>query len=140
MHNDFSKIVDIEIRFPIKMSIAVFILAVLFDLSFYLVTTSWKETLIFSAATMAAAGTVLAAFYSARILSLQLCQEVRLTDERMESLHLKRLANAMVFGSRWTDSQMKISRKTCRDISNMKGHSLERIVNVLDTEEKKETV
>ena len=89
---------------------------------------------------MAAAGTVLAAFYSARILSLQLCQEVRLTDERMESLHLKRLANAMVFGSRWTDSQMKISRKTCRDISNMKGHSLERIVNVLDTEEKKETV
>ena len=33
MHNDFSKMVDIEIRFPIKMSIAVFIPAVLFDLS-----------------------------------------------------------------------------------------------------------
>jgi len=136
MSNSDMDIVQLEIAFPVKISVAVFSIAAILDVLFYMTTGSLENTLIFSSATIAAAGTVLAAFYSARILSLQLEQDVRGRAEYLKSLNLKKKENAMQFGARWTDPHMQQSRKICRKITNMKGHSLEQVRSVLNDESK----
>jgi len=130
-------IIRIKVAFPIKISLAVFLIALGLDVFYYWITGSLENTLIFAGATTAASGTVLAAFYSARILSLQLLQEINLKNELAKANSLKKKQNAMLLVSRWTDPHMQNSRKTCRDVANLKGHSLDKIKELIHSEEKK---
>jgi len=138
-HNDVDTL-EISFRFPFRISIAVLLVALALDVVFYLVTGSIEKALIFIGATTAAAGTVLAAFYSAKVLSLQLRQNFRSRTEYLSSLELQRKENAIRYGARWTDPNMQKPRKTCREVANLKGHSLEQVRASLDTDEKMQDV
>ena len=131
---------EVNFRFPLRISLAVFVIALGLNVSYFIVTGSIKETLIFVGATTAASGTILAAFYSAKVLSLQLGQNARSQDEYHASISLEKKENSIRYGVRWTDPNMQKPRETCRAIANLKGHSLEETKAALDTEDKKSDV
>jgi len=132
---------NLRVNFPVKLLgiLVLFIVIVLAALYFY-ITRSLENTFIFASASAAAAGTILAAFYSARILSLNLEQNTRSRIEYLSNIDLKKKEIAIGYAARWTDPHMQKSRKTCREIANLRGHSLEQIKVFLDSEEKQSDV
>ena len=105
-----------------------------------MITGSIEKTLIFVGATSVAAGTILAVFYSAKVLSLQLSQNSRLRTEYLNSIELQKKENSIRYGARWTDPNMQKPRQTCREIANLKGHSLDQEKSALDSDDKRSDV
>lgn len=132
--------VDVKINFPISITISVVAIAAFLVFFYFTSTGSVEKTLLFSTAAFAAVGTILAAFYTARVLALNLEQDRNSRAEHMLLIELEKKKNAMGYGARWTNPQMQSSRKTCREIANMKGKSLKQISEFLSDEEKKSDV
>ncbi len=140
MTDDNADIYEINFKFPLRISLLVFLVAVVLDVLYYIVTGSIDKTLIFIGATAAGSGTILTAFYSAKVLSLQLSQNTRSRSDFLNSLEIRKKENAIQYGARWTDPNMQKSRHICREIANLKGNSLDEIKIALDSEAKRSDV
>ena len=112
---------DLYVHFPMKVSVFVAVLTVLLSGMYYLDTRSTKETLVFFAASVAAAGAVLAAIYTARTLNLQLA-----ASAAQREMDLRKFA--LTFAARWNESSMLETRKTCREVVNIKHKGLDEMI------------
>ena len=122
----FADVVDLEVHFPVKISLFVAIVILALSAIFYWDSLSIRESLIFFAGSIAAGGAVLAAIYTARTLNLQL--EAAIANGEME-----RRRYSLQFASRWNDSSMLETRKACREIVNMKFRGLDDLYVALGT-------
>ena len=115
-------------------------IAILFVAIYYLLTSSPKDAAIFASASGAAAGTILAAFDLARVLSHQMLIDKKATNARSEALAQQRREFSLSLGSRWTDPHMQHSRATCRKVADLKVHSLQELKLALNTYKKQSNV
>lgn len=125
----------VRVSFPLRISFLVVAIAVVFDVLFYIVTQDLKDTLLFTSASAAAAGTVLASFYSARVLSHQVKQHDQAKLLAEAAKERDKCKCAFDFVAKWTAPHMQEARKTCRQVANLKGQSLEEVKKIIDTED-----
>jgi hypothetical protein len=104
--------------------------------SYYWITRSEREALVFFAAVAAAAGAVLTAVYAARAINLQTSQQITasaaLADARLHSRRLE----AMRYAARWNEPRMEQARKACREILQMDGRGVHDITEALTVEDR----
>lgn len=114
-------------RTPIKAGVGLAILVVILTVIFHFVPISYRATIVFLGAGLAAAGAIAGAFYTGRILKFYMEREERTIKEeerRAEQAHqdvLRREENArkeiaFKYGERWNNPAMYYSRKACREI------------------------
>ena len=95
----------INIRLPIKYTILVAVVTFGLDACYYLATKSWPDTLIFAAATGAAAGGILAAFYTGRILAYYLRLESFYREQQNLALDFQKKTKSLEFAERFDDAR-----------------------------------
>lgn len=115
--------VRFRVDFPFRMSLFILIVTIALDACYFFYTESVPETLIFVAATGAAAAGILAAFYVGRTLSLQLEQHAYNEIRRNDAAEFQKKVAAFQLAWRWTDPSMNSARRTCREIANMRRKS-----------------
>jgi Domain of unknown function (DUF4760) len=98
-----------KIEFPIKASVVVSIVVLLLSLLYWLATRSLPQTILFFTGAGAAAGAILAAFYSARSLAINAAYLEREEKRRKKDLALERAA-------RWNDPTMYHVRDVVREL------------------------
>lgn len=131
-----TEVVDsIRVSFPVRISVLVVIVTVAFDVLFFAFSGELKETLLFASASAAAAGTILAAFYAARVLAHQVIQNEAATIQCRDGLSHDRKRIAFEFTARWTAPHMQEARQTCRQIADLKGQSVSEVKKIIDTAE-----
>ena len=116
----------LDIHFPTKLSVIVAVFIVILSGLYFWDTRSVKDTLVFFAASVAAGSAVLAAIYTAKTLNLQLAASTALRKQ-----DLKRYA--LTFAARWNESSMLETRKTCREIVNIKHKGLDGLIAAIGT-------
>ena len=115
---------DFILKLPIKVSGTVIAIALSLDITYGLLSGSAPQTLAFATATAAAAGAILAAFYTGKALRLQIdaTNASIQSAAKIRELERKRLAHQIA--ARWNDPSMRTARRTCREIvdASSKGH------------------
>ena len=111
-----------------KVSGTVIGLTIVLDVVYGLLSQSGPQTLLFVTATAAAAGAILAAYYTGRAL----CSQIESADQ-MRELQSKRLAHQIA--ARWNDPSMLKARKTCREIVDVKSQGHEAIIERVKSNE-----
>lgn len=99
----------VEVHFPITASLIAVILVGILCWIYWLTTSDWSKVAIFLAASSAAAGAVLSAFYAARALDQTVA-----ALERQEVDHRK--AMAFQFTGKWNDPAMYYVRDAIREL------------------------
>lgn len=115
------KIAEINVRFPITITAILLVVVVGLSVVFYLVTSSWRETLIFLAAATAAGATVGTAFYSARTLNIALQKEDKIRERESSLDTLARKQRAMAYAERFGEPGMHYLRDICRQVYDLRG-------------------
>lgn len=126
---------SIRVSFPIRISALAVVLTIILDVLFFTFSGELDETLLFVSASAAAAGTILAAFYSARVLAHQVVQNEAATIQCQSELSYNKKKAAFEFTARWTSPHMQEARQTCRQIADMKGQSVSTVKEIIDTAE-----
>jgi hypothetical protein len=140
---------QVNVSFPLRASLISAAVAIILTICFWFISSSPKETLIFFAACVAAAGQVTPSFYTARTLSETIKQNDQAAVRDAESLRraekLEAAAEArdkhavrlftLQFGTRYNDPTMYHIRDTLRELLAHQGTEQEMLVLV----EKKNT-
>jgi hypothetical protein len=139
------RIASINIRFPLGLSVVCGVLVVILTIAFYFSSGgAVKDTLIFFAACVAAAGQVTASFYTAKMLSSTISQNALARENvqveaasrkldleaRKEGQRYDMLKYTVRFGERWNDPNMYKCRDHFREISDFRGSGDELIAMV----------
>lgn len=106
----------VEVRFPITASAIAAVVIIVLTICYYLASDSIKDTIVFIAASCAAAGAILAAFYSARGLELSTRGMVNAIGASERETAVRRRHYAMRFAERWNDAAMFHMRDIIREL------------------------
>lgn len=126
-----------EVKFPVRASWIAIAVVVGLSIAFYWESRSVKETIVFLAAASAAAGAILAAFYSARGLGITAAIAARAASAEDDQQAYAARMRSMGYGERWNDPSMFHVRDVVRelfdraqDAQRFKEHVTEKKTNV----------
>ena len=128
------KLLQINVKFPVKVSALASLILILLTLLFYSEAQSVKETIVFFAVGAAAVGQITTSFFTARLLgSAMQSAEQDLEREKLALAREERTAQreaahdayilrreALRFGERWNDPAMSSARDILREIASRK--------------------
>jgi hypothetical protein len=136
MVNEGKDTIWINIKFPIRYTLLIAFVNIVLDVCYFFITKTWDDTLIFTAATGAATGGILAAFYTGRILSYYLRLEKFYKDQQNLAIDFQKKAITMDFAKRWNEPTMKRTRKICREVIDLRSRSAEEAKSIINQENK----
>jgi hypothetical protein len=105
-----------EVRFPVSASVIATAIVALLGFVFWHATASISQTALFLAASGAAAGAILGAFYSARGLALNAAAMERDVAARERDEAQRKRTLALHYIARWNDPAMYHVRDTVREL------------------------
>ena len=123
-------VIELQLQFPVKISVLTGILTIVLDVLYYAYSGKPTDTLVFMAGTAAAAGAILAAFYTGKALSLQINAAHLLAISTAQCTELEKKKLSLQLAARWNEPSMHPARKICREIVNMKSKGLAEILPI----------
>lgn len=127
---------EVKLSFPVRTSLLFALCALAADAAYWFITKSPNDTLVFSCATAAAVGGILAAIYAARTLNFQILQSTVATKNAAEALAYQRKVFSMQYASRWNEPHMEAARKACREVIELNGNGVEEIEKQLSANDR----
>lgn len=108
----------IEVRFPVKMTVAVGFLVIGVTSAYWWLDGSLAKTAIFFGTSVAAGASVCIAFYTGRMLNLYLEQNRRNVEQEQTREENAQKERALEYGQRWNGAGMHDARAALRSVMN----------------------
>jgi hypothetical protein len=124
------------VRFAVTFGASAFIVVVVLTLLFHFGPESLRQTLLFFAAMVAAAGQLGAALYTARILGLTANQNAAAATAANDAIAAVKDDLAARFAERWTDATMFHTRNECRVLINNRTNPSQVMADLQNSESK----